>query len=158
MRLFQCVRLLTWAATCLLAASQIVCAQDKKAEDKSPKVILAVPLGIIAGKTNTVELRGLNLDTTKALRFTDTTVRATLASKGKADVPQNQKKERLGDTQVKAEVFVPADFKGDEAAFTIETPDGRYFLVVQDAHDAGSALHGYLVSLKWSAPTPVVPK
>ena len=267
MRLFQRVRLLTWAATCLLAASQIVCAQDKKAEDKSPKVILAVPLGIIAGKTNTVELRGLNLDTTKALHFTDTTVRATLASKGKADVPQNQKKERLGDTQVKAEVFVPADFKGDEAAFTIETPDGqsaparlavlrpgalieesedngsfakpqvvtlpttvrgsikaaqdvdvfafegkagqrvtaeilaarlgspldatltlwnasntllasaddssgdrdprlaftlpadgRYFLVVQDAHDAGSALHGYLVSLKWSAPTPVVPK
>ena len=124
MRLTRSFRLLTSAATFVLAAA-LVCAQDKKADDKSPKVILAVPLGIVAGKTNTVELRGLNLDTAKALHFTDVVVRATLASKGKADVPQNQKKERLGDTQVKATVFVPADFTGDAAAFTVETPDGQ---------------------------------
>lgn len=125
MSFFQTVRLLTSAATFLLATSSLVCAQDKKAEDKSPKVVVAVPLGIVAGKTNTVEIRGLNLDTTKALHFTDAAVTARIASKGKAEVPQNQKKERFGDTQVKAEIFVPADFKGDEAAFTIETPDGK---------------------------------
>jgi hypothetical protein len=116
------VGLLTW-----LIASAVfpATAQDKKAEDKSPKVVVAIPLGIVAGKTNTVEIRGLNLDTAKALHFTEAAVQAKVASKGKAEVPQNQKKERFGDTQVKAEVFVPADFKGDEAAFTVETPDGK---------------------------------
>lgn len=112
-------------AACLLAASQVVWAQDKKADDKSPRVVVAVPLGVVAGKTNTVELRGLNLDTAKALHFADATARASIVSKGKADVPQNQKKERFGDTQVKAEVFLPADFKADEITFTIETTDGK---------------------------------
>lgn len=112
-------------AIALLLAHGLAHAQDKKAEDKSPKVVVVVPLGIVAGKTNTVEIRGLNLDTAKALHFTESTANTRLASKGKAEVPQNQKKERFGDTQVKAEVFVPADFKGDEAAFTVETPDGK---------------------------------
>lgn len=125
MSFLQRMRILTSSSTCLLAASHIVCAQDKKADDKSPKVIVAVPLGIVAGKTNSVEIRGLNLDTAKALDFTNTTVRATIASKGKADVPQNQKKERFGDTQVKSEIFLPADFKGDEIAFAVETTDGK---------------------------------
>jgi hypothetical protein len=110
---------------CLLLLPFLASAQDKKADDKVPKVVVAVPLGIVAGKTNTVEIRGLNLDTAKALQFTDAALQAKVASKGKTDVPQNQKKERFGDTQVKAEVFVPADFKGDEAAFTVETPDGK---------------------------------
>jgi len=99
--------------------------QDKKAEDKSPKVVVSVPLGIVAGKTNSVEVRGLNLDTAKALHFTENAVQGKVTSKGKADVPQNQKKERFGDTQVKADIFLPADFKGDEAAFTVETPEGK---------------------------------
>jgi hypothetical protein len=99
--------------------------QDKKAEDKSPKVIVAVPLAVVVGKTNSVEIRGLNLDTAKALHFTDAAVQAKVGAKGKAELPQNQKKERFGDTQVKVEVFLPADFKGDEAAFTIATPDGK---------------------------------
>lgn len=110
----------------VLALTQMsASAQDKKADDKLPKVIVAVPLGIIVGKTNTLEIRGLNLDTAETIRFTNSTLRATVTSKGKADVPQNQKKERLGDTQVKATVFVPADFQSDEAAFTVETPDGK---------------------------------
>ncbi|NDD38224.1 MAG: hypothetical protein EB082_07460 [Verrucomicrobia bacterium] len=101
-------------------------AQDaKKSEEKLPRVVVAVPLGIVAGKTNIVEIRGLNLDTAKALPFSDAAVTARITAKGKADVPQNQKKERFGDTQVKAEVFVPVDFKGDEAAFFVETPDGK---------------------------------
>ena len=125
MRLTRSVRLLTSAATLILAAVSFAFAQDKKSDDKAPKVILAVPLGIVAGKTNTVELRGLNLDTAAALHFTDPTLRASVTAKGKADLPQNQKKERLGDTQVKAAVFVPADFPGDAAAFSVETPDGK---------------------------------
>lgn len=101
-------------------------AQDaKNAEENPPKVIVTSPLGIVAGKTNVVEFRGLNLDTAKILHFTAPSVTARVASKGKADLPQNQKKERFGDTQVKAEVFVPADLAGDEIVFTIETPDGQ---------------------------------
>jgi hypothetical protein len=114
--------MLIWLA---VSAPFLSITQDKKAEDKSPKVIVAIPLGMVAGKTNTVEIRGLNLDTAKALHFTETVVQGKVTSQGKAEVPQNQKKERFGDTQAKADIFVPADFKGDEAAFTLETPDGK---------------------------------
>lgn len=112
-------------ALVLSLALGVARAQEKKAEDKSPKVIVPVPLGIVAGKTNAVEIRGLNLDTAKALHFADAAVTARVASKGKADVPQNQKRERFGDTQLKTEVFVTADFKGDEVVFNVETPDGK---------------------------------
>lgn len=113
-------------ASLALLASFPAAAQDgKKSEEKLPKVVVTMPLGVVAGKTSTVEIRGLNLDTATALAFAESGVSAKVASKGKADVPQNQKKERFGDTQVKAEVSVPADFKGDEAGFTVETPDGK---------------------------------
>ncbi len=157
MRLTCSVRFLTSAATLILAAVSFAFAQDKKTDDKLPKVTLAIPLGLVAGKTNTLEIRGLNLDLAKALHFTDAAVTARLASKGKADVPQNQKKERLGDTQVKAEVFVPADFKGDEAAFTVETPDGqsapaklavlRPGAFVEESEDNGSFAKPQLLTL-----------
>ncbi len=113
------------ACLALLVEFSATAQEGKKSEDKQPKVLVAVPLGVVAGKTNTIEIRGLNLDTATALDFADPLVRANVASKGKADVPQNQKKERFGDTQVKAAVFVPADFKGDEAVFTVGAPDGK---------------------------------
>jgi len=40
----------------------------------------------------------------------------------------------------------PAD-RDPRLAFTLPA-DGRYFLVVQDAHDFGSAAHGYLLRLR----------
>lgn len=157
MRPFPTIRLLTPAAMLLFATLSIVCAQDKKVEDKSPRVIVTVPLGIVAGKTNTVEIRGLNLDAAKALHFTDAAVQAKVGAKGKADVPQNQKKERFGDTQVKADLFLPADFKGDEAVFTIETPDGKSApaklavlgpgAFVEEAEDNGSFTKPQVVTL-----------
>lgn len=157
MRAFQTVRLLTSSATLLFAASSFVGAQDKKADDKAPKVVVAVPMSVIAGKTNSVEVRGLNLDTATALNFAEATVTARIAAKGKADVPQNQKKERFGDTQVKADIFVPADFKGDDAAFTVETPDGksapaklavlRPGAFVEESEDNGSFTKPQLVTL-----------
>ncbi|MFM8471786.1 MAG: pre-peptidase C-terminal domain-containing protein [Limisphaerales bacterium] len=132
-------------------------AQDKKPEDKAPKVIVAIPLGIIAGKTNTVEVRGLNLATATAVQFTEASVTSRVTSKGKAEVPQNQKKERFGDTQVKAEIFVPAEFKGDEAAFTVETPYGKSATAklivlrpgafIEEAEDNGSFAKPQLISL-----------
>lgn len=109
----------------VLASFPTVAQDGKKSEEKLPKVVVAVPLGVVAGKTNTVEIRGLNLDTATGIAFTESGARAKVTAKGKADLPQNQKKERLGDTQVKAEVFVPAEFKGDDAVFTVETPDGK---------------------------------
>lgn len=147
----------TAALLCFLSFATACFGQDKKPEDKSPKVIVAVPLGVVAGKTNAVEIRGLNLDTAKALHFTDTAVTTRIASKGKADVPQNQKKERFGDTQVKADLFLPADFKGDEAVFTIETPDGKSApaklavlgpgAFVEEAEDNGSFTKPQVVTL-----------
>ena len=36
-----------------------------------------LPLAVVAGKTNSIEVRGLNLDTAKALNFTEATLGGT---------------------------------------------------------------------------------
>ena len=141
----------------LFLAVSVAAQEAKKAEEKLPQIVVAVPLGVIAGQTNTLEVRGLNLDTAKSVRLTDAAARARVASKGKADVPQNQKKERFGDTQVKVEVFLPADFQGELAEFTVETDSGtsapaklavlRPGAFVEESEDNGSFAKPQLLTL-----------
>ncbi len=108
---------------CFTAAACILSAADaKKEEPKPPQVLLAIPFSLIAGQTNRVEVRGLNLDTTKSVQFPATGVVATLKSAGKSDPPKNTKKERFGDTQAILDVFVPAAFPGDALDFKLDAP------------------------------------
>lgn len=98
-------------------------AEAKKEDPKPPKVLLAVPFAVIAGQTNRVEVRGLNLDTVKTVQFEAAGVVATVKSAGKSEPPKNAKKERFGDTQAVLDVFVPSGFAGAELSYSLETPD-----------------------------------
>lgn len=113
-----------WLGTLLVIASTTFApaAEAKKEEPKVPKVLLAVPFAVIAGQTNRVEVRGLNLDLVKSVQFEAAGVVATVKSAGKSEPPKNTKKERLGDTQVALEVVVPASVGAAELTFKLETP------------------------------------
>src|SRR5437899_753655 len=84
----------------LLSVSPLV-ADDKKPDKKdTPRVVVALPLGVAVGTTTKVVIRGLKLDAASEVRFTDASVTAKILTKGKANVPDKQDPAKLGDTQV----------------------------------------------------------
>ena len=118
---------LRWTLAALLAAATILAAQDKKPPEKkdAPQVIVAIPLGIPAGKTTKVTLRGLKLDAATEVRFPVAKATAKVLSKGKATVPNMQEAKHVGDTQIEVEVTLPADAPEGAAEFTVVTPTGE---------------------------------
>jgi hypothetical protein len=111
----------------LLLLPALALAQGKKkppAKDE-PKVLVALPLGIPAGKTTKVTLRGLKLDKAKEVRLAGG-VKGTvkLLKKGAAVVPPQQDANKVGNTQVEVEITLPADAKGDKVEVVVETPAG----------------------------------
>jgi len=111
----------------LLLLPALALAQGKKkppAKD-GPKVIVAVPLGVPAGKTTKVTLRGLKLDKAKEVRLAGG-VKGTvkLLKKGAAAVPAMQEANKVGNTQVEVEITLPADAKGEKVEVVVETPGG----------------------------------
>jgi hypothetical protein len=115
------------ALALVVAAATTLPAQDKKPPEKkeAPVVIVALPLGVPAGKATKVTLRGLKLDTATEVRFKAAKVTAKLVGKGKATVPAMQEARRVGDTQVEVEVTLPADVPEGAADFTVVTPAGE---------------------------------
>jgi hypothetical protein len=89
-----------------------------------PKVLLANPLGLAPGTTTKVTLRGLKLDVATELQFPDSKLTAKILSKGKTAVPAMQDAKRVGDTQIEAQITVPADYTGATAALVVVTPGG----------------------------------
>lgn len=117
---------LRFALTVFLVAGAALPARDKKPPEKdAPRVIVAVPLGIPAGKATKVTLRGLKLDTATEVRFPTPKATAKVLSKGKAAVPNMQDAKHVGDTQVEIEVTLPADAPEGAAEFTVLTPAGE---------------------------------
>jgi Bacterial pre-peptidase C-terminal domain len=118
---------LRWTLAVLLAAATILPAQDKKPPEKkdAPRVIVALPLGIPAGKTTKVTLRGLKLDAATEVRFPVVKATAKVVSKGKATVPNMQEAKHVGDTQIEVEVTLPADVPDGTAEFIVMTPAGE---------------------------------
>jgi hypothetical protein len=113
------------ALAVLLGAAAALSAQDKKPPEKKdvPQVIVAVPLGVPAGKATKVTLRGLKLDAATEVRIAKAT--AKVISKGKAAVPNMQDAKRVGDTQVEIEVTLPADAAEGTAEVVVVTPGGE---------------------------------
>ncbi len=113
-------------ALCLAAEASLP-AQDKKpaAKKDAARVVVAVPLGVPAGKSTKVTLRGLKLDAATEVRFRAPKATAKVLSKGKAAVPNMQDAQRVGDTQVEVEVTLPADVPEGAAEFTVVTPAGE---------------------------------
>jgi Bacterial pre-peptidase C-terminal domain len=110
---------------CSLWPLVLLAAQVTKPDPKDqPRILVSVPLGVTPGKTTKVTLRGLKLDTATALRFADARVAGKILSKTKVAVPTQQEPARLGDTQIEAEIIVPADLKGATLTCTVATPGG----------------------------------
>jgi hypothetical protein len=100
--------------------------KKKKADGKGePRALLAVPLGVRPGATMRVTIRGLHLDTATEVRFPDGKATAKVVSKSKAAPPDKLPPQKVGDTQVVAEVTVPAGVSGDVLPFTVVTPAGQ---------------------------------
>jgi len=99
--------------------------QDKKPDPRDqPRPLYAVPLGVSAGTTTKVHLRGLKLDTATAVKAVEPNVTVKLLKKEKAAVPNQADPKRYGDTQVELEITVPKDFAGDAVSVVLTTPAG----------------------------------
>ena len=121
------LRRLPLAVPLLVAALPLLLAQDKKPAEKkdAPAVIVALPLGVPAGKPAKVTLRGLRLDTATEVRFKAAKAHVRILKKGKAAVPDKQEAKQVGDTQIEIEVTLPADVPEGMVEFTVVTPAGE---------------------------------
>ncbi len=109
----------------VLAALPAGRSQEKKPDPKkAPKVVLAMPLAAVPGKTTKVTVRGLNLDDATEVKFADDKVQAKIVSKGKAGVP-DKNPDKVGDTQIVVEVTLPAGLTAEPLAFSVVTPAGE---------------------------------
>ncbi len=119
---------------CVVTLSSIVQSQDKK-PDNLPQLLVATPLGVSAGQTTKVVVRGKKLDEVKEVRFNGQSAPVKLLNKGKAGVPQKQEANRAGDSQVEIELTVPADLKpGDgELVAVSDAGTSEVFKLVIDA-------------------------
>jgi Bacterial pre-peptidase C-terminal domain len=86
---------------------------------------MCFPLGVVPGVETKITLRGQRLDTATEVRFGEVKATVKIISKGKANVPNMQDAAKVGDTQIETLVTLPADFAGNEAAFTVVTPAGE---------------------------------
>src|SRR5207248_541404 len=98
-------------------------AQDKKkpAKPPEPRILLTVPLGAAPGKTTKITIRGSALDKATDIKLAHG--KAKIVSKGSASVP-DKNPDKVGDTQVVAEVALDAKIDGGSVALTVVTPAG----------------------------------
>ncbi|MDB5388281.1 MAG: hypothetical protein JWM11_3927 [Planctomycetaceae bacterium] len=87
----------------------LVTAQEKK--ELPPKIKVVTPLGITAGSTTPIVVRGIKLNDVTELRFLDlkTAPSITIKNKGAAKVPDKVPPEKAGDSQIELELTLPAD-------------------------------------------------
>lgn len=103
--------------------SSALWAQEKKAD--MPRVIAVSPITISPGTTVTLKVRGAKLSNATEVRFpTAPAVKVTLKEKKAAEVPAGLDAKDVGDTQLEAEVVLPADLAPGPLGFAVVTPDG----------------------------------
>ncbi len=108
----------------LIVVASLGIAQDKK-PDNSPQLLIATPLGIVAGQATKVVLRGKRLDETKELQINGQANVAKILSKSKSAPPQKLDANRAGDSQLEVELTLPADTKPGECELVAITDTGR---------------------------------
>ena len=116
-------RFLAISALFVVLAASLLQAQDKP--DETPRVLMCVPLGVIAGETTKVTARGLRLEGATEVKASDARATAKMTSQGKTAVPQNQNVLKVGDNQVEFELIVPADFPAGNLEIIVVTPKGE---------------------------------
>jgi hypothetical protein len=103
---------------------------QKPAPKNVPQVLLALPMGLPAGKTTKLELRGLHLHTVTAV--SGSVGKVKLLGKDKVGVPNGLDASRVGDSRVTLEFTAPPETKGDikgeiksEVEFKLTSPEGK---------------------------------
>lgn len=145
------ILLLTAAAWHALASPARADDKKKKPDEKpTPQVTVALPLGLAAGSTAKIVIRGLKLDQASEVQFQmkDHPAKAKILSKGKAALPEKVDAKRAGDTQVEVEVTVPPETPAGEASFIVVTPDGKspphaLLIAAQGAQQADKKAGGF---------------
>jgi hypothetical protein len=95
-------------------------AEPKPAKPEDlPKIVVASPLGVVAGTTTKVTLRGSKLDGVTEIRCQAPAAKVKILNKGSAgDIP------RVGNTQAEIEITLPADYTGETVAVTLANKAG----------------------------------
>jgi hypothetical protein len=90
-----------------------------KPEDR-PKIVVASPMGVVAGVPTKVTLRGQKLDGVTEVRCQAPTAKIKLLSKGGiGDIP------RVGKSQAEIELTLPADYSGSIVTVTVLNTAGE---------------------------------
>ena len=101
----------------LLALLANASAQEQT--DEPPKIALCVPLGIKAGETTRLTIRGWKLDQASEVKCNLESATVKVINKGSAPVPGGQDASRIGDTQIEIEVMVPEGTGVEYAELTV---------------------------------------
>jgi hypothetical protein len=122
-----CFLALTLVGVYLVQAPESAGQEKKKKPDSKgePRALLAVPLGVRPGATTRVTIRGLRLDAATEVRFPAGQTATKIVSKSKAAPPDKLPPQKVGDTQVVAEVTVAAGVSGELLPFSVVTPAGQ---------------------------------
>jgi hypothetical protein len=105
----------------------LLAAEPKKPEPKKDplRVIVAAPLGITPGVKTHLVLRGLRLDNATEVRCQEPKATTKLLKASKVGVPKPQQANRVGDTQIEAEVTLPPDYPNRTVTVSVLTPAGE---------------------------------
>ncbi len=117
----------------VVAAAVVICgiarADDKPKDEKKkadlPLVQLAKPLGLAAGSTQKITLRGEHLDDVTEIKFDNGSVTAKVLSKGAAPAQDQNAPKKLGPTQVEIELKAADDLPAKELSGVVVTPAGQ---------------------------------
>jgi hypothetical protein len=93
-----------------LVAAEPAALLEKKPE--RPEVLLSWPLALVAGTTNVLHLRGLNLTNVISLHFNSTSSNSIVLqhlSTGRVDVLKDADPKKVGDSRIEATVLVAAE-------------------------------------------------
>ncbi len=129
-KFYRPVTLRRWllALVLLLCLAASLRAEDKKEEPKKepPRVVVVVPLGVEAGTSNTIKIRGINLTNATALRFPGlkTGPDAKIISAKKIDIPKEADAKKVGDTQLEVQLLLPPEAPAGPTPFVVVMPDG----------------------------------
>jgi hypothetical protein len=107
-------------------AVSLLAAEPKKAPPKElPRVVVVTPLGIAPGAKTRLVIRGLRLENATEVRCQEPKATAKVLKKSKVGVPNQQDVNRVGDTQVEAEVTLPADYPNRTVTISVLTAAGE---------------------------------
>ena len=111
--------------TSVVMVLALVTGQPKLPEPKNgPQVLVAVPLGMAPGGNGKLTLRGLRLESVSAVRLLGSKGTVKLLRKGKVAVPNMQKPEKVGDSELQIDLSLPADLAEGSVAVEVVTPTG----------------------------------